>query len=126
MLIEASVFQQLGLMDNRYFVYYDDTDFMLRALRANKRLYYLPSVSVRHKVSSLTGGNESDFVVRYTARNRAYFWRKHLGLPIAFLFLTTYICYYFCLLVFQKIPYPLFLRKYQSLWEGFHLGAKAA
>jgi hypothetical protein len=76
-LMRSSLFGEVGLMDDAYFVYWDDVDFMLRARRAGKTLLYTPAVALRHKVSSLTGGGDSPFTMRYNARNQIYFIRKH-------------------------------------------------
>ena len=79
LLIKSEVFKHIGFMDERYFVYFDDTDFMLRALRAGKITYYLPKTKLWHKVSSLTGGDESPFNQRYMERNRAFFIKKNFS-----------------------------------------------
>jgi GT2 family glycosyltransferase len=76
MLIRAEVFARIGFMDSNYFVYFDDTDFCLRAHQAGLRLFYLPAARLLHKVGSLTGG-ESDFYYRYTIRNHVYYFLKH-------------------------------------------------
>jgi GT2 family glycosyltransferase len=78
MLIDASLFDRVGLMDERYFVYYDDTDFVWRLGQAGVRIRFAPEATVIHKVSSSTGGSESPFAVYYTNRNRIYFIRKNL------------------------------------------------
>ena len=82
MLVEASVFARVGLMDPAYFVYWDDTDFCLRMLRAGQRLVCDPGISMSHKVSSLTGGLSSDFFIRHHHRNQVYYVRKHFGLGV--------------------------------------------
>lgn len=78
LLAKSSVFQEIGLMDARYFVYTDDVDFLYRCHKANLALWYLPKAQLYHKVSSLTGGDSSDFSIRYMTRNRMYFVKKHL------------------------------------------------
>ena len=78
-LIHRNVFDRIGLMDPKYFVYCDDTDFMFRAMKAGLSSLYLPSCALLHKVGSLTGGNTSVFANRYGTRNRIYFFRKHLS-----------------------------------------------
>lgn len=84
MLVNVEVFDHIGMMDEAYFCYFDDTDFVFRMLRAGGRLIYDPAVTVAHKVSSSTGGNESPFSLFYMTRNRIYFARKHLrGLELA-------------------------------------------
>lgn len=79
-LIRTSVFESNGLFDKRYFVYAEDTDFMYRAMRAGHKLLYLPNVRLLHKVSSLTGGEDSQFATRFGTRNRLFFLLKHFGL----------------------------------------------
>jgi GT2 family glycosyltransferase len=79
LLVSQSVFQRIGMMDSKYFVYSDDVDFLYRCLRRDISLWYIPKAMLFHKVSSLTGGDESDFAIRFMTRNRMYFIRKHLS-----------------------------------------------
>lgn len=78
MLLKSEVFSQVGMMDEKYFVYYDDTDFVWRLNKQNYRIRLLDHVIVQHKVSFSTGGDKSQFSVFYTNRNRIYFARKNL------------------------------------------------
>lgn len=80
MLIRNKLFEDVGLMDEKYFVYYDDTDFVYRANEAGYRIVYFPEATVAHKVSSSTGG-ESLFTLFYANRNRIYFIKKNFTLP---------------------------------------------
>jgi GT2 family glycosyltransferase len=77
-LIRREVFGKIGLMDERYFVYADDVDFMYRARQAGVAMYYVPCGRLWHKVNGLTGGDVSDFSFYYNARGRALFLYKHL------------------------------------------------
>lgn len=78
MLIKREVFEEVGLMDERYFVYYDDTDFVWRAVKQSSlKLAYIPSSTLRHKESACTGNVGSDFKVRYLGRNSRYFALKN-------------------------------------------------
>jgi GT2 family glycosyltransferase len=79
MLLDNKVFQSIGLMDEQYFVYYDDTDFVYRATQKGFKIYYMPSLKVLHKVSSSTGGGESLFSIYYSTRNRIFFIRKNFS-----------------------------------------------
>lgn len=78
MMIGAAVFSRVGRMDEQFFVYYDDTDFVWRMARAGIRIRYVPASVVLHKVSTSTGGERSPFTLYYTNRNRVYFIRKNL------------------------------------------------
>jgi GT2 family glycosyltransferase len=77
MLIKNDVFEDVGLMDEKYFVYYDDTDFVWRANKKGYKIVYYPLSKVTHKVSFSTGGNESLFSIYYGTRNRIYFIKKN-------------------------------------------------
>lgn len=77
MLIKSNVFESVGLMDEKYFVYYDDADFCMRALRKGITMLYIPDCKFTHKVSSLTGGTTSEFTRRYMMRNLVYYLKKN-------------------------------------------------
>ena len=78
MMIDAGVFDQVGRMDEQYFVYYDDTDFVWRMSQRGIRIRYVAGSVVLHKVSTSTGGERSPFSLYYANRNRVYFIRKNL------------------------------------------------
>ena len=76
MLVQAEVFARIGLMDEKFFVYFDDTEFCYRALKGGVRFWYSPTPVLYHKVNSLTGTG-SDFSAFNSALGQAYFLRKH-------------------------------------------------
>ena len=85
LLIDKQVFDDIGLMDEKYFVYFDDTDFCFRILKDGRhKIYYYPFVSFYHKVGSLTKSfkkNDSnkyrgDFFLKQNSMNHIYFLRK--------------------------------------------------
>lgn len=90
MLVHQSVFKKIGMMDEKYFVYYDDTDFVWRANHAGFGIYYWAAGEVKHKVSSSTGGSGSTFTTYYAQRNRLYFIRKNFGFSMKIISLTYY------------------------------------
>ncbi|MGC2162486.1 MAG: glycosyltransferase family 2 protein [Silvibacterium sp.] len=93
-LIRRDTFAQIGLMDERYFVYSDDADFMFRARKNKLRTSYIPDAKLWHKVSSLTGGLQSNFTIYHAARGRALFLYKNLGRFNGWLwFVITYLLY---------------------------------
>jgi GT2 family glycosyltransferase len=103
-LVRRGLFTTIGLMDERYFVYWDDTDFMLRVYRAGEVLYLLPEVKLWHKVSSLVG-TSSPFRTRFVHRNHALYGHKHLPAPFAYLISFSYCAWFLLLSLFGRIPY---------------------
>lgn len=82
MYLHASVFDEVGIMDAQYFVYYDDTDFCKRMQAAGIELVYDPLVSFRHYVGGSSGGDLSPFFLRISTRNKFIYIRKHYGWPM--------------------------------------------
>ncbi|GGX16438.1 glycosyl transferase [Pigmentiphaga litoralis] len=78
MILKPEVFHDIGLMDEQYFVYYDDTDFVWRMRQRGHSILYVPTYELFHKVSFSTGGNDSLFSLYYATRNRLFFARKNL------------------------------------------------
>lgn len=83
-LFHKSVFEKVGLMDEKYFVYMDDIDFFYRCESKGILNYYEPSLNIQHKESISTGGRGSDFTFMYTFRNRLYFVDKFYSFPMSF------------------------------------------
>ena len=76
MIISKDVFEKIGFMDEDYFVYFDDTDFMYRAFQAKIPLYYYPESRLFHK-ESVSTGKKSSFSVYSNMRNILIFNNKY-------------------------------------------------
>jgi GT2 family glycosyltransferase len=119
LLLDSGVFARVGLMDERYFVYYDDSDFVWRMNHAGLRIRYVPQAVVQHKVSTSTGGERSPFTLYYTSRNRIFFIRKNLrGLQRAVA--LTYVLGT-RLINAARLPRPLAGRLWAGVKDGFRL-----
>jgi GT2 family glycosyltransferase len=79
MLIPAPAFRDVGLMDERLAMYYEDTDFTARARKAGYRLVFEPAAVIYHREGGSSGGKESPFKHYYATRNRPYLVRKHVS-----------------------------------------------
>lgn len=82
MYLHASVFERVGLMDEQYFVYYDDTDYCRRLNDAGISIIYDPTISFKHYVGGSSGGDLSPFFLRISTRNKFIFIRKHYDAPM--------------------------------------------
>jgi GT2 family glycosyltransferase len=120
-LFKRSVFETVGFMDEQYFVYHDDTDFMLRCFKADQRLFLVPHARLLHKVSSLTGGAESEFSVRMGTRNRIYMLTKFLGRLLAIPLVAGLALNYRILGLLRHYSRDKYLLKLSSLKQGFRM-----
>lgn len=121
LLVRKQVFERIGLMDPRYFVYLDDTDFCYRANRAGFKIIYLPGATLFHKASALTGGPESKFSVRFRTRNQVYFMLKNLGFWRGLFYLPAFQLYQLVKLISRKIDLPGFALRQKAFVEGFRV-----
>lgn len=126
LLVRKEVFVRIGFMDSRYFVYLDDTDFCYRAKRAGLKLLYLPSAKLLHKVSSLTGGPESAFSVRYRTRNQIYFMLKNLGLWRGLYYLPAFQIFLVLKLIARTIDVSGFFLREKAFVEGLRVWRHSA
>jgi len=91
LLVPASVFRDAGLMDERFFMYYDDFDFVRRAKAAGYGLRLKADAVIYHRKAASSGGVDSPFKLYYATRNRLYLMRKHLPLWRFALFLAYFL-----------------------------------
>jgi GT2 family glycosyltransferase len=117
MLLMAPVFSKVGMMDDLYFVYFDDVDFCYRAGKAAVDIFIIGNVRFFHKVASLTGGAGSDFAARYSTRNKVYFVRKNLNPWFVPLWLAAFQSFLILRLVRDR-DWQRFVLKERAFAEG--------
>jgi len=79
LLVPASVLDRIGFLDERFFVYWEDVDFCLRATAAGIPIYYLPKIGMLHKGSESTGGAFSPAYSKLYYVAYMQFLKKHFG-----------------------------------------------
>ena len=79
MMVKRSVFEKVGIFDERFYLYYEDLDFNIRTKKAGFSLIYVPSSILWHKNagSSHSGSNLQDY---YLTRNRLLFGFRYAKL----------------------------------------------
>ena len=68
LMVKRAVLERIGLLDERYFIYYEESDLCARVLAAGHRVVYQPEARLWHKVSQ-TFGQSSEFTLYYMRRN---------------------------------------------------------
>lgn len=77
MLLHNKIFEKIGFIDEKMFMYYDDTDLCVRLMDSDIKIRYVPEAWMWHKVSSSSGGMQSKIGIYYTKRNQLYFINKY-------------------------------------------------
>jgi hypothetical protein len=77
MMIRSSVFDRIGILDDRYYLYLEDLDFCLRAKKAGFTLRYVPS-SVLWHVNAGSSARPGNLLQQYyITRNRLLIGRLY-------------------------------------------------
>lgn len=76
-LIRREVIEKIGLLDERFFLYFEDVDYSLRARRAGYEIGVCTASKVWHVNAGSSGGAGSPLHQYYQARNRILFAVKH-------------------------------------------------
>jgi GT2 family glycosyltransferase len=83
MIIRREVFEKIGLLDDAYFMYFEEVDFCLRARRAGFECWYVPASRVIHLVGAASGISETRVKQKrkpqYWFDSRRRYFRKNHG-----------------------------------------------
>jgi GT2 family glycosyltransferase len=91
LLMPARAFEEAGPLDERFFMYYEETDFLRRALATGYRLRYVPDAVIYHRESASSGGGwMTPFKLYYATRNRLYLVRKNTRSRLRYAYFTLY------------------------------------
>lgn len=82
-LVSRRLLETVGLLDEGFFLYWEDADWGLRASGAGFRSVVIPASRIWHKVSVSAGGNDSPFKIFHKARGRLRLAARHstAGVP---------------------------------------------
>lgn len=79
MLIKRELFEEIGLLDEAYYIYTEDVDFSFKAQAAGYKVVFEPRSLIWHKVSSATGGAFSFFKIKNKFRSNMRFFNIYAG-----------------------------------------------
>lgn len=77
MLVCRDVWEQVGLFDPRFFMYYEDLDLCIRASRAGYHIACATEARMWHTLSASTGGPDSPSKQYYQVKSCVLFCNKH-------------------------------------------------
>jgi GT2 family glycosyltransferase len=82
-LLAKAYLDEVGLFDERLFLYYEDTDLSWRGRLRGWRYVYEPTSLVRHRHAASSGGSGSGTFRYYTERNRVLMLAKNAPAGLA-------------------------------------------
>jgi GT2 family glycosyltransferase len=81
MLVRREVLEDVGLFDEKFFLYAEEVDLCVRARNKGFRNFYAPKSIVYHKVSASTGEDSVPVYAYYNTRNFLYLIWKNVPFP---------------------------------------------
>jgi len=86
MLIRHEVIEQLGLFDEQFYAFQEDSDLCFRARQAGWKVYYLPTSTVVHFGGEGGSAVRPYFGVYQWHRSYYLYYKKHMAKDYCFLF----------------------------------------
>jgi len=122
LLVRKETIEQVGLLDEKFFLYSDDADLCFRIKKKGWKIIYFPTVKIIHYGGKTTGGDFKPFPLCRGAESEYYYFKKHYNKMTGFivklllLFALTVRAPWFLYhhLVFKK------RNKSSNLWKIYH------
>lgn len=114
MLVPRKVIEEVGLLADIYFLYYEELDWSHRIRQAGYKIYYVHNSLIYHKESISTGKN-SPTRTYYMNRSRILFMRRNVKQPI----LSLAIIYQFFIAI-PKNALSFLFRGQADLFLAYH------
>ncbi len=76
-LISREVLETTGLLDDKFFLYYEDADLSIRARKKGFNVLYCPQAKIWHHNGGSSGGAGSSLHIYYQTRNRVFLSLRH-------------------------------------------------
>lgn len=103
MLIRRSVIDEVGLFDDDFFAYYEETDFCQRVLMAGYTILYIPDAFIFHKGGQTAKKRKESLIFFHAFKNRITSVIKNFEFFYAIKFLTYYMLIYFLLICYYLV-----------------------
>lgn len=123
MLIRSKVFEKIGFLDEDYFLFFEETDFCIRAKRAGFKIMYCPTAKIWHKVGGSTGKINPIRTYNF-AKSRVLFIKKNFNqyLPLYLIYEVYYTAKFVAGLFYRRRPKKLLIYHLKGLIDGLRGG----
>ena len=120
MLLPRSTLESVGLFDEKFAMYYEDSDLCRRVCQAGMEIAVVPRAKVWHKVAASSGGSDSPSERYWMARSSIRFFRKHArGIqPVVILFWRSASAFRTSLRLTVGGKWSALKAYWRGLWHG--------
>ena len=92
MMVSRKVIDEVGLMPEEFFLYYEELDWSEQIRKKGFKIYFQPDALLYHK-ESMTTGKTSPLKTYYLTRNRILFMRRNMPLASLGIFFLYFILF---------------------------------
>ncbi|OGW47990.1 MAG: hypothetical protein A2078_08995, partial [Nitrospirae bacterium GWC2_57_9] len=78
LMARRSMIEEIGLLDERYFLYMEETDWCCRMKASGWQRYYVPGAEVIHRFGG-SPGNSADIMLLRHLESRFIYYRRHFS-----------------------------------------------
>jgi GT2 family glycosyltransferase len=79
LVIRRSLLSEIGLMDERFFMYYDEIDLCYRIKKKRGRIYFTPDIKIIHYGNKSSNQVKDDVLALWKYRSKLQYFNKHYG-----------------------------------------------
>lgn len=120
-LVKNEVLNKVGLLDERFFMYWEDTDWSYRGYKKGYRSVYQPKSIIWHKHGA---SSKPCFELYYLSRNRVFFMKKNADSSEYNNFLFHFFTHVFWLDIWYYLIHLKDLKKVSCYLRGLKDGFK--
>ncbi|MFW9880687.1 MAG: glycosyltransferase family 2 protein [Candidatus Thorarchaeota archaeon] len=123
---KRKVIDEIGLMDEIFFMYHEDPDWNLRAQKKGYKSYYVPTTTVYHNITRIISKERMMFNHHFFTRNsQILIWKhaKFIDIVIFYYIFTIFNLGILFLNIFTRRLKSIIVR-INSIWQGFRIGLK--
>ncbi|MDM7986144.1 MAG: glycosyltransferase family 2 protein [Smithella sp.] len=83
-LFRKNLIEKIGLMDENYFMYFEESDFCLQTIRHGGKILYYPASKIIHKLGQSTSSGFSERANRDFVESFCRYYKKNFGLAASY------------------------------------------
>ncbi|MFX1463605.1 MAG: glycosyltransferase family 2 protein [Promethearchaeota archaeon] len=124
--VNKKIIDEIGLMDEIFFMYHEDPDWNLRAQMKGYISYYVPTTTVYHNIPRFI--NEKRMIFNhhlFTRNSQILVWKHAKFIDILFFYyIFSVMNLTIILLNFLTRKFKSIIIRFNSIWQGFRIGLK--
>ena len=126
LFLKKEVMDKIGLLDEIFFMYFEETDWNISAKKIGYKLYYVPTATIYHKVSPSINNKPSQLKQFFLNRNAQILVWKHANSLDLLIFYLKFSFRNLRLILKALLSREIFEAFLQllSLIQGFRIGFK--